>query len=125
MPPDKTETYYAVAKGTKTGIFMEWIEWARHVQGIPDNIHQKFKNIDSAKEYLAKFGINDPTIYPEHNSDGQEQSPSKESEWTTDQRVASDGTGHTEDDTHLVDEDNQQPGNSTVVTHVTSQTQAT
>ena len=44
--------YYAVAQGLKTGIFTNWPETQRLVQGIPNAVYKSFKTREEAEAFL-------------------------------------------------------------------------
>jgi ribonuclease HI len=55
-------SFYAVAKGHKTGVFTCWNECKTHIEGFENPIYKKFDNIEDATEFIDDL-INNMYIY--------------------------------------------------------------
>jgi len=54
--------YYAIAKGRKPGIYDDWEEAKKQVDGFRGNDHSKFPDLKSAASYLRNSGMPDDKI---------------------------------------------------------------
>lgn len=52
-------TYYAIARGRKVGIFLDWNEAKRHVLGYIGARFRKFENLEEAKAFVDAGGGDD------------------------------------------------------------------
>ena len=50
-------SFYAVAKGVKTGIFNTWAECASYTQGYGGSIYKKFKTNKEAEKFIEDYTI--------------------------------------------------------------------
>lgn len=53
-------TYYAVAKGKKPGVYTSWDQAKRQVLGFTGAVHKSFKTQQAAMEYLQQQGVAAP-----------------------------------------------------------------
>lgn len=51
-------SYYAVKRGNTIGVFENWTECQKAVQGYPNSDFKKFNTIDEAEAYIIDFDIN-------------------------------------------------------------------
>lgn len=47
--------FYAVASGRTTGIFTDWGECSKSVNGYKNNLYKSFDNIKDAEEFIEKY----------------------------------------------------------------------
>jgi len=59
----KKNKFYVVYKGKNTGIFDNWIEAQKQVNGVKGSAHASFKTLAEASTALQKTGINHPKYY--------------------------------------------------------------
>ena len=55
VAPKKLQRFYAVARGHKIGVFLEWDGpngAKRHVEGYPNNWHKRFSSLDEALDFI-------------------------------------------------------------------------
>ena len=56
-------SFYAVAKGKKTGVFSSWDQCNEQVKGFKNCVYKKFKNKDEAEIFISKYNSTDNKIY--------------------------------------------------------------
>ncbi|KJH46535.1 SNF7 family protein [Dictyocaulus viviparus] len=55
FPEPNKEKYYAVARGHTVGVFDNYEDVKRYIDGYPQPLHKKFDNLDDAVAYFKKF----------------------------------------------------------------------
>ena len=55
--------FYAVSSGRTVGIFDNWTDTSKSVNGFSNNQHCKYDTLDKAVEAMKMVGIHDPNIY--------------------------------------------------------------
>jgi viroplasmin and RNaseH domain-containing protein len=56
---NRKRKWYAVAKGRTTGVFAQWRDAERSVQGYPGAVHKRFQSEEAARAWLTSKGAPD------------------------------------------------------------------
>ena len=51
-------SFYAVAKGVKSGVYMNWDECKVNIEGVDNPVYKKFETIEEATEFIDDFKNN-------------------------------------------------------------------
>ena len=73
--PTKDRRYYAVARGRKPGVYTDWGQAERQVNGFSGALHKKFKTRAEARRFVDKWQVRD-----RDESGGEAEGPPTESD---------------------------------------------
>ncbi|KAK6043236.1 hypothetical protein COOONC_19257 [Cooperia oncophora] len=55
FPEPNMDKYYAVARGYSVGVFTDYEDVKKSIEGYPQPLHKKFDNLDDAVSYFNKY----------------------------------------------------------------------
>jgi len=61
MPKSSKPAFYAVSKGRKTGVFLNWDECEAQVKGFTGARYKKFNNVSEAEAFATGIPVTSPT----------------------------------------------------------------